>query len=252
MQQAPMKEIFLSDAEPDAAMQKLEDSVALKPQVNSWFIDDEKDLNGMWMENSHAVDILGELYPHMNWTWFLVRNRAGVTDGHPKIRFDQNCESISYKFRDIADFAEMYGEGKYSLSHIRKVSVNYFRLLAEPEYRIVEMRGDTEEDVIGVRSEGDADAMRLSEKQASILGSEIRVAAEIQKETGYALTTLTYALRAAAQTGCTLDDKEVEAFIESALEVVIRSLDNATRLFRLSMAVNRRKGNGYTDTVTVD
>lgn len=252
MHQARMKEIFLSDAELDAAMQQLEDSIASRPPVSTRVITEEDEWNALWMNDSDAVDILRSFYPNLNWSWFLVRNRAGLTEGYPKIRFDQNCENVIYKLRDIEDFAEMYGQGKYQLKDIHKVTRKHFDSIPDKEYREVEMRGDTAEDVLGVRSEGDADALPLSREQAFILSGEIHDAAEIQKATGYAVTTLTYALRAAAQAGGTLDGKEVEAFIESAIAVAGRSYGNAISLFELSSAVSRRIGDGYTNRVTVD
>lgn len=121
-----MKEIFLSDAELDAVMQQFEDSIGLKPPVSAkaHTTDDDELIKGMHiggsfgcMNNSHAVDILRALYPDTNWNWFLVRNRAGLTEGYPTIRFDQNCENVVYKPIDIEDFAEMYGDGKYSRHH---------------------------------------------------------------------------------------------------------------------------------------
>lgn len=135
---------------------------------------------------------------------------------------------------------------------IRKVACKVFESIPDEEYREVEKRGDTAEDALGVRSAGAADALRLSYEQAGNLSYEIHEAAKIQKAAAYAVTRFTYALQAVAEAGQTLDKKELEAFVSNAIEVAGRSYDNATRLFRLSMAVDRRKGNGYTDRVTVD
>jgi hypothetical protein len=197
----------------------------------------------MIVTNDHAVNVLRALYPSQNWTWFLAKNRHGLTDGYPKIPFDLNSEEIVYDVRDIHDFAEQFGNGKYSVEQIRHISDDYFET-CNPQSPMTELSSilndDDGEDQLGELGQGGTEALALSAREYALLVVALYEIKKQQLSSASALTVLAFSLRAAATDQKNIGAHEIEAVANVATEQASCAVDNAQSVIDIVNALERR------------
>lgn len=199
------------------------------------------------VSHDHAVNILQMLFPETNWDLFLAKNRHGLTDGYPVIPYDHNCEIICYELEKLHQFAYRFGAGRYSEERIQEISKKYlddldctFELKSLLNDLETQLAADEGGDELGVRHEGDSDALILSSNEYANLCMKLSAIMEEQDRSRDALTTLAFSFRALAALNGNVRDDDVEAIANVALDHAARVVANSNELLALVGALDRR------------
>lgn len=187
---------------------------------------------------------LEQLYPGVNWVWFLSKNMHGLTEGYPTIRFDNSSVAVAYDLEDLKAFAFAYGAGKFSKENISGYADAYLNQLELEDMasrlgHSFDRHSYLSSDFMSAEATNDKDYFQLSSGEFFAMTERLEEILSIQEETAQALVTLATTVRAFKTPG-TATSSEIDALCGIATTHARHAYDACDLLADLNQALADR------------
>jgi hypothetical protein len=150
---------------------------------------------------SESAALLAAIFPteKKSWPMFLAQNIHGLTPGYPEIRYDPCFDDIYFNSDHLENFARSYAKGTLSEAEIEARVDAFFESSKIPAHSSTETRChpvfDRLSDIFKNHSKSKPIEIRLSEKDAYDIATEIQDLERAQHDAANALLTLSMAFR---------------------------------------------------------